>query len=246
MDYQAAVKVYDKLVREKMAKGYTPGADGTPYQGTKREDVATGVFPQLLNSIDQAQAEQLASDDGWWMQEKFDGKRILIRKDGEQVVGINRKGLAVALPQPVVGQALAIGGRQWLMDGEAVGDIYIAFDLLDAAASTCGRSLTTCDWRPWATWCPGSPASFGWRTRPKTPPRNARNSPSAVPTIVKASCSSGSPAPYKRGRPSSGGDQLKLKFTATASCIVAKANGTKSAASLWNCSMAMHALRSGT
>jgi bifunctional non-homologous end joining protein LigD len=73
VDYQSAVKVYDKLVREKMAKGYTPGADGTPYQGTKREDAATGVFPQLLNCIDQGQAEQLVSDDGWWMQEKFDG-----------------------------------------------------------------------------------------------------------------------------------------------------------------------------
>ena len=73
VDYQAAIKAYDKLVNEKMAKGYTPGADGTPYQGTKREDAATGVFPQLLNSIDHAQAEQLVSDDGWWMQEKFDG-----------------------------------------------------------------------------------------------------------------------------------------------------------------------------
>jgi len=131
VDYQAAVKVYDKLVREKMAKGYTPGANGAPYQGTKREDAATGVFPQLLNSIDQEQAEQLVSDDGWWMQEKFDGKRILIRKDGEQVVGINRKGLIVALPQPIADSALAIGGQKWLMDGESIGDIYIAFDLLE-------------------------------------------------------------------------------------------------------------------
>lgn len=34
-------------------------------------------------------------------------------------------------------------------------------------------------------------------------------------------------APYTAGRPASGGDQLKLKFTATASCIVAGTNGTK-------------------
>ena len=59
VDYQAAVKVYDKLVKEKMAKGYTPGQDGTPYQGTEREAAATGIFPQLLNPIDQDQAEQL-------------------------------------------------------------------------------------------------------------------------------------------------------------------------------------------
>lgn len=82
VDYQAALKVYEKLVREKMAKGYTPGEDGTPYQGTEREAVATGVFPQLLNPIDEEQAQHLVSDDDWWMQEKFDGKRILIRKEG--------------------------------------------------------------------------------------------------------------------------------------------------------------------
>ncbi len=34
-------------------------------------------------------------------------------------------------------------------------------------------------------------------------------------------------AHYVPGRPASGGDQLKLKFTATASCIVAGANGSR-------------------
>jgi bifunctional non-homologous end joining protein LigD len=34
-------------------------------------------------------------------------------------------------------------------------------------------------------------------------------------------------APYTPGRPAGGGDQLKLKFTATASCIVAGTNGSK-------------------
>jgi len=131
VDHEAAVKVYERLIREKLAKGYTPGQDGTPYQGTERETLATGILPQLLNPVDQGQAEQLISNDDWWMQEKFDGKRILIRKNGDQVTGINRKGLAVALPQPIAQQALAIGSRQWLMDGEAVGDTYFAFDLLE-------------------------------------------------------------------------------------------------------------------
>ena len=39
-------------------------------------------------------------------------------------------------------------------------------------------------------------------------------------------------APYTPGRPASGGDQLKLKFTATASCIVVKGNGTKRSVAL--------------
>jgi bifunctional non-homologous end joining protein LigD len=39
-------------------------------------------------------------------------------------------------------------------------------------------------------------------------------------------------APYTSGRPASGGNQLKLKFTATASCLVAKVNGTKRSVAL--------------
>jgi len=232
VDYQAAIKVYDKLVREKMAMGYTPGADGTPYQGTKREDAATGVFPQLLNSIDQDRAEQLVSDDDWWMQEKFDGKRILIRKDGEQVVGINRKGLAVALPQPIAAQALAIGDRQWLMDGEAIGDIYIAFDLLERG----GIDLRA------------EPYNFRLAALGDLVPQSVRvirfvdtAKDAASKRSKLAQCRSDNcegvvfkrfSARYTPGRPSSGGDQLKLKFTATASCIVAKANGTKRSVAL--------------
>ena len=39
-------------------------------------------------------------------------------------------------------------------------------------------------------------------------------------------------APYMPGRPNSGGHQLKLKFCATASCIVAGANGSKRSVAL--------------
>ena len=138
VDYQTAVKVYDKLVKEKMAKGYTPGEEGTPYQGTGREAAATGIFPQLLNAVDQNQAQQLVRDDDWWMQEKFDGKRILIRKDGDKITGINRKGLVVALPQPITQQALACGGRA------SISGSWMA------RLSEMPTSLSTC-WR-WATW----------------------------------------------------------------------------------------------
>src|SRR5437867_12102728 len=77
VDYDKAKKTYDKLVSEKMAKGYTPGESGTPYQQTTKEERATGLYPQLLNAIDDAQAEKLIADPAWCMQEKYDGKRIL-------------------------------------------------------------------------------------------------------------------------------------------------------------------------
>ena len=235
VDYQAAVKIYEKLVGEKMAKGYTPGPEGTPYQGTERQALATGVTPQLLNPIDQDQAERLVADDEWWMQEKFDGRRILIRKNGSQIIGINRKGLAVALPEPLSAQALTIPGQQWLMDGEAVGETYIAFDLLERGnvnlrQAPYSRRLTDLHDMLESGGCQQGPIRLVKTARTATMKRQMlaqlgrENREGAVFKLASA--------PYTPGRPASGGDQLKLKFTATASCLVVKTNGTKRSVAL--------------
>src|SRR6266704_4392371 len=62
VDYETAKSAYDKLVREKTAKGYTPGEDGTPYQHTDNEQRSTGLLPQLLNPIDENAVRQLIHD----------------------------------------------------------------------------------------------------------------------------------------------------------------------------------------
>jgi bifunctional non-homologous end joining protein LigD len=36
VSYEEAKGIFDKLVNEKTAKGYTPGEDGTPYQDTDK------------------------------------------------------------------------------------------------------------------------------------------------------------------------------------------------------------------
>ena len=65
VDYDSAKTIYDKLVREKMAKGYTQGPDGTPYQNTPKEDRVTGLLPQLLNPIDEQEVKRLLKDPAW-------------------------------------------------------------------------------------------------------------------------------------------------------------------------------------
>lgn len=42
VDYDEAKRIYDKLVKEKTAKGYTPGADGTPYLGGNSDKQPSG------------------------------------------------------------------------------------------------------------------------------------------------------------------------------------------------------------
>lgn len=129
VEYQIAKGIYDKLVKEKMAKGYTPGENGTPYQQTEKAQQTTGILPQLLNPVEERDVQKLINDPAYWMQEKKDGRRMLIRKEGGNVTGINRLGLTVALPAPLIEEASACA-EDFLMDGEAIGDTLHAFDLL--------------------------------------------------------------------------------------------------------------------
>jgi bifunctional non-homologous end joining protein LigD len=88
---ESARAIYATLVQEKKSKGYTQGEDGTPYQHTNKEQQVTNILPQLLNPIEEDEVERLITDDGFVIQEKFDGQRILIQKEGAAINGINRK-----------------------------------------------------------------------------------------------------------------------------------------------------------
>ncbi|MGD0089215.1 MAG: WGR domain-containing protein, partial [Planctomycetota bacterium] len=125
--FEKAKVIYDKLVREKTGKGYTSGPDGTPYQHSDNAERVSGLLPQLLNPIDAAAAERMLNDPAWWMQEKKDGMRVLIRKEGSEVTGINRKGLTIGLPSRIIAHARALSGS-FIIDGECVGDTLHAFD----------------------------------------------------------------------------------------------------------------------
>src|ERR1043165_8554198 len=128
VDYETAEKIYLKLVKEKTAKGYTAGENGTPYQHTEKQ--SSGILPQLLNSIEESRVLDLMNDDQWCAQEKFDGRRMLVRKEGEAINGINKKGNLIGLPEPLF-QVIRQYGADVVIDGEAIGDNYYAFDLLN-------------------------------------------------------------------------------------------------------------------
>ncbi len=136
VDYDTATRIFTKLVNEKKAKGYTEGPEGTPYQNTPKEDRVTGLLPQLLNPIDEQEAKRLLKDPNWAIQEKFDGRRVLVRKNGAEIHGINRKGLLIGLPSPIVVGAHKITSN-FIMDGECVGDVFYAFDLLEWDGEDC-------------------------------------------------------------------------------------------------------------
>jgi len=227
VDYAAAKKIYDRLVKSKTAKGYTPGEHGSRYVHTDAEMRDTGVQCQLLNFVDQAAVAQLLDDDDWWAQEKYDGKRMLIRKT-DRVTAINRQGLSIGAPDSILDSARQVHST-YLVDGEAVGEKLLVFDILEINATDIRR--------------------LPYRQR-LAHLENLGLSGAAIVVVetaksavekrrlydrLKASGAEGivfkkHSAPYTVGRPNSGGTQVKFKFYATASVIVTKINAKRSVA----------------
>ncbi len=124
--------------------------------------------------------------------------------------------------------AVVLGSQQWVIDGEALGDHFVAFDLLESACTdlrprsyakrlailaalisvVSGPAIRLIET---ATNKAAKKALFARLTAEK-----------AEGIVLKRHA-----APYTVGRPNSGGDPLKWKFVTTASCIVADANGEK-------------------
>jgi bifunctional non-homologous end joining protein LigD len=223
--YEKAVAIFDKLVASKQAKGYSPGEDGTPYQSDAGRQ-ASGLLPQLLNTIDDAQVREAISDPGWVMQEKLDGRRLMLRKTGTVVEGINKLGLVINLPTTLVKAAAELVG-DLVLDGELLGEQLVAFDLLQSGGDDLRH-------RPYrdrydalaALPLNGPHISYvaSWTEAADKAERLAAFKAAAAEGVVFKKLS----APYTAGRPNSGGPQLKHKFVATLSAVVTTVNQQRS------------------
>jgi bifunctional non-homologous end joining protein LigD len=215
-----ARKIFDKLVAEKRAKGYTDGESGIPYSGGNLENRRFEYTPQLLNFIDEAAVLEYLRHPDWLMQEKMDGVRQIIVRRGVSVTAGNRNGLTVATSAAIVNAVLALD-HACVLDGEAIGDVFWPFDLL----SLDGNDITH------------HPLAYRQQVltailtaRPSKAIGHVRNAFSehdkhALLNTIRAEHGEGvvfknAHARYSRGRPNSGGDALKHKFEASASCVV--------------------------
>ena len=228
VDYAAAKKIYGKLVSEKKAKGYTEGENGTPYQHADKQ--ASGILPQLLNPVEEAEVELLLRDDNYCAQEKFDGRHLLVRKQDDDIEGINKNGFVVGLPQTVANELRSVAGS-FIPDGESIGDDYHAFDLLEYNGENLRvlpyrirlarlidlLLLTRSDFKHVRL------VATAFSTRQKTELYQRLRCENREGIVFKRL-----DAPYVPGRPNSGGPQLKFKFVATLSAVVTKINVQRS------------------
>ena len=228
VDFAQAQVIYDKLVKEKTAKGYTPDMSGVAYHGTEHAGRHTDFMPQLPNPITEFEALGLITDHQWAAQEKMDGERRAVDAVKDTVTGINRKGLIVSLPQPIADELQHIAASQGALrvDGEIIGDHLYVFDLHVHKGERIHAF-------PWIERMRLAQESFSEcqhiRAVSVAITTNEKNS---VWNRVKLAHGEGvvfkrMNAPVSEGRPNSGGDWLKFKFTESASCCIFGVNSGK-------------------
>ena len=221
-----AEKAYDKLVAEKMGKGYLPNGDANLLSVTGNSSATqTGLFPQLLNPVTEEEAEQYIIDDLYMAQEKLDGKRIMATSNLEGVVTSNRKGITCGVPKEI-----EEGISKWrgtTLDGEMIGSTYWVFDLLRLGGVDWTRQAAMSRYHMLKT------------MMEKIKPQNMSLVRCAFTEAEKRQLIKDLAhkegvvfkhvmSPYTPGRPNSGGTQYKCKFWADVTAQVMVVNAQRS------------------
>jgi len=224
--YHSAKEIYDKVVSEKTQSGYniTSGGSMSNMTTSPTAKKSIGYIPQLLNPIEESDIQFYLDNDGWCMQEKFDGRNRLLLMEGKKAIGGNRKGLEVDITAEVKKELLSL--PDCVLAGEDMGDSIACFDAIHIKASYLERlrMLNT---------------TIGHLKHIKSIyTAHGKKDKTLLLRKLKASNAEGVvfkqlDAYYTPGRPASGGSQVKFKFYATASVIAGPVNKGKRSVSMF-------------
>jgi bifunctional non-homologous end joining protein LigD len=231
VELAAAQKLYTKLIADKTSKGYVAAdsvATNSAYQSSQTEVNKSDFNPQLLNPVSEDEALRLIQDDHYAAQQKMDGERRAAHADGNGVVGMNRKGLIVPLPQAIVDELQSIHDQTGAIriDGELIGDMLYVFDMHI-------HQGVRLHFFPWTRRMELAEAALtGCQFIQTVPVAHSTRDKRALWEQVKSAHGEG--VVFKRRdcqvskvRPNSSGDWLKFKFTESASCWVVEINAGK-------------------
>lgn len=220
VNYEKAEKVFQKLINEKIGKGYKETGETVSYE-VPAERIQTNLVAQLLNEIDKADIQRLIEDDSWYLQEKYDGKRMITNVSSNKIIANNRKGQVCGYPK-VFDQLMAYGDN--IFDGEAVGEKYYIFDIIKKD----GKDVTSESLINRINMLKSlikenneniilAEYAIGLKAKEAMVARVRENNGEGV--VFKLSTSQ-----YTPGRPASGGNQMKWKFVETLTAIVSEIN----------------------
>lgn len=149
----------------------------------------------------------------------------MVHRQGETVSGSNRKGLIVALPQELYDDLLTLPAET-ILDGELVGSTLYVFDTTQWA----GTNLSDAPYSERLETLKTGLMERTYVRRVETSVGQAEKA--AHVERIRAARGEGVvlkrwDAPYRAGRPASGGNQRKFKFTQSATCRVLKVSERK-------------------
>ena len=227
VDLAAATKIFNKIVAEKTAGGYSTDGSGVAFAGTANAGRVSGYVAQLVNEITLAEAEKLILNPDYVAQEKFYGERRMATTEGDAPQGMNRKGLFVPLQQHLADALAASIAPQSAIDAEEKREKLYVFDLLTYEGADL--SELSQDERLSKLEDVLTPST----TVVLVPTARTTAEKRALFDRVKAENGEGlvfklRSAGYKPGRPNSGGNWLKVKFKGMASFIVIGHNAQRS------------------
>jgi bifunctional non-homologous end joining protein LigD len=231
-----AQEVLDAIVSEKTGKGYrrvTTAAGGSPTEPIHQGIVMTpveaqkklGILPQLLNPIDESKLEQYFTSDDWYMQEKKDGNNFMAQKKDGVVETGNRRGLVVGCPAELDADLKKLKINSFQIYGEICGSKMYVFDMTE---------LNGVDLK-------GRPYYYRFNEIDVLDHEITKQGLTNIEVLetyaneeakreafarIKAERGEGvvfkrADAQFSVGRPNSGGDQVKFKFTGSVTCQVA-------------------------
>jgi predicted DNA-binding WGR domain protein len=133
--YEEAKRVYDRILREKVGKGYqiaeaTANGNAAISVGLPATKEHSGHTPELLTPIEEPEALQLAQDVSWWFQQKFDGRRLAVQKTDGKYSGINKLGQIIPIHSRLAGTLDLVQAEGFLADGEITDSHFYIWDLL--------------------------------------------------------------------------------------------------------------------
>ena len=226
LTYEKAEKVYNKLIGEKLNKGYKEiGNKATIVQSVVK--INSGFKPQLLNEIDESEVEEYILNSNYCAQEKFDGVRRSIIKTSTGIVGTNKKGQEIGLQNDIIDAVKILGESSFILDGEAFDTYIMLFDMVDYASNYAARYKKLEKLIPTQIELPLKVIYTAWDYEQKRKLFEKLKKENAEGIVFKKIDSQ-----YSPGRPNSGGNHLKFKFRATCTCVVESIHSTKRSVSL--------------
>ena len=226
-DYDAAKKIYDRVLHEKLTKGYRyveQPSDRKPVQSTAPtvytpESKEVVHDTELLTRISESELKNYLKNDRYLFQIKRDGRRLALKFDHGHVSGFNKLGQVVQVdPHLRVSVATLCNKRSiqtMLLDGEWEASGYHVWDLLELDSDMRGLPYED-RFDMLAETVVGAKLIHLVDTAESTAEKGALYL-RAKQKRAEGICVKLKSAPYRGGR---NGSHLKFKFESTASVIV--------------------------